>query len=80
MNVPLVYIDALMSTYAPATSPEEATHWFSTDEVYDAIRRLDPSTEISKSDVFEGLQSAGFRFQPRPGTQGIDFKWMLKLK
>ena len=80
MNEPSVYIDALMSTYAPAASPEEATHWFSTDEVYDAIRRLDPSTEISKTDVFEGMQSAGLRFQHRPGTQGIDFKWMLKLK
>ena len=80
MSDSVTYIDALMSTYAPANSPDEVTHWFSTDEVYDAIRRLDPGTEVSKTDVFQAMQSAGFRFQPRPGTQGVDFKWMLRLK
>lgn len=33
------YIEALMQTFLPALSEAETTHWFSTDEVYDAIKK-----------------------------------------
>ena len=34
------YMEALKQTFLPALSESETTHWFSTDEVYDAMMRL----------------------------------------
>ena len=74
------YVDVLLQTFAPAMNDAETTHWFSTDEVYEAIKRIDPGSEISKDDIFQGMLDAGFRYQNRPGALALDFKWMLKSK
>ena len=37
-----IYIAGLQATYRPAPDARHTTHWFSTDEVYTAIKRLDP--------------------------------------
>lgn len=75
-----MYIAALQTTFRPAMDARHTTHWFSTDEVYDAIRKLDPSADISKEDVFKGMMDAGFKFQNRSGISGCDFRWMLELR
>jgi len=36
-----IYVAALSTTYRPASAPTEATHFFSTAEVVDAIRGID---------------------------------------
>lgn len=43
-----IHIAALSASFKPADI-RTATHWFTTDEIYDAIRRIDPGAEISKS-------------------------------
>ena len=75
-----VYISALMGTFKPTNDANQATHWFTTSEVYQAIKSIDPSAKASINDVFEGMNNAGFHFQNRPGSSGCDFRWMLKLK
>ena len=72
------YIEALMQTFLPASSEAETTHWFSTDEVYDAIKKISPGAGITKEEVYDAMVAAGFRFQCRPGALALDFKWMLK--
>ena len=72
------YIDALQQTFLPALTEAETTHWFSTDEIYDAIKKISPRASISKEDVYDAMIEAGFRFQCRPGALALDFKWMLK--
>lgn len=72
------YIDALQQTFLPALTEAETTHWFSTDEIYDAIKKISPGASISKEDVYDAMIEAGFRFQCRPGALALDFKWMLK--
>ena len=74
------YIDVLMESFKPANSNEEATHFFSTDEIYDAITQLNPGAEISSQDVYQAMIDAGFIFKPRAGTSGIDFRWLLLQK
>lgn len=34
------YITALMTVYSPATNESDATHWFSTEDVYEAIKKI----------------------------------------
>lgn len=75
-----VYMSALMERYKPALFGEQATHWFSTDEVLLALRELNPSANIKQGDVYQAMWNAGFRFGSKPGTQRITFQWMLVEK
>lgn len=73
-----IYVAALQTTYCPASAPAEATHFFSTAEVVDAIRDIDPSAKVSPTQVFAALRQAGFDFCNRPGSHGLVFKWMFR--
>lgn len=73
-----IYVAALSLTYRPASAPAEATHFFSTPEVIEAIRNLDPSAKISAEQITTALRDAGYKFCNRPGAQGLEFKWMFR--
>ena len=75
-----IYIAGLQATFRPAQDARHTTHWFSTDEVYSAIKRLDPAAAITKEQLFKAMTDAGFEFQNRPGASGCDFRWMLQVR
>ena len=72
-----VYVAALQMTYRPASTPAEATHFFSTEEVVQAIKEIDSSAKVSPTQIFKALRQAGFDFCNRPGAHGLEFKWMF---
>jgi hypothetical protein len=74
------YITILMNYFRPAGDEKDTTHYLTTSEVSDAIRRLDPGAGIRSEDVYKAMLAAGFRYGCRPGTLGIDFRWMLHEK
>lgn len=71
------YLDSLMESYRPTGDVEEATHFFSTDEVFDAIKQLNPGAEITKNEIFDALIDAGFIFRTRRGASGLDYRWLF---
>ena len=73
-----IYVAALEKTYKPAQTPADATHFFTTEEVVQAITEIDPSAKVKPAEVFAALRAAGFDFCNRPGSIGISFRWMLK--
>lgn len=73
-----IYVAALSSTYRPASTPAEATHFFSTPEVIDAIRNLDPAAKVCAEQITKALLDAGYKFCNRPGAQGLEFRWMFR--
>lgn len=73
-----IYVAALSTTYRPASAPAEATHFFSTAEVVDAIKEIDPSAKVSPEQVFSALRDVGYEFCNRPGAHGLEFKWMFR--
>ena len=73
-----VYIAALQATYRPAATPAEATHFFSTEEVLQAIKGIDPAANVVSTQVFDALRQVGFDFCNRPGSHGLEFKWMFR--
>lgn len=75
-----IYIAALQTTFRPAYDAFHTTHWFTTEEVYTAIKSIDPSASISKDQIFQAMTDAGFKFQNRPGASGCDFRWMLQAR
>ena len=72
-----VYVAALSLNFRPAKRPSEATHWFSTDEVVAAIKDIDPSAKVDRELVFSALREAGYEFCNRPGSHGLQFRWMF---
>ena len=75
-----IYVAALQTTYRPASAPADATHFFSTAEVVDAIRDIDPSAKICNTQVFDALRQAGFDFCNRPGAHRVEFKWRFRAR
>ena len=73
-----IYVAAISTTYRPASAPAEATHFFSTAEVVDAIKEIEPSAKVSPEQVFSALRDAGYEFCNRPGAHGLEFKWMFR--
>lgn len=73
-----IYVAAISTTFRPASAPAEATHFFSTAEVVDAIKEIDPSAKVSPEQVFSALRDAGYEFCNRPGAHGLEFKWMFR--
>lgn len=72
------YIEALQAAYLPAATPAEATHFFSTPEVIDAIKEIDPAAKVDPTLIFMALREPGFDFCNRPGAHGLVFKWMFR--
>lgn len=75
-----VYVAALSATYKPASNAGVATHWFSTREVFDAIKSIDPGATVTIEQVHDALLEAGYRYQSRPGAIGVEFRWMFRAK
>lgn len=72
------YIAALQAAYLPAATPAEATHFFSTPEVIDAIKNIDPAARVDPTQIFTALRDAGFDFCNRPGAHALVFTWMFR--
>jgi len=75
-----IYLDALSRKYKPARSPQDTTHWFSTDEVRIAIKDIDPSADVNNEKIFDALHQAGYDFMSQPGSYGLHFRWMFREK
>lgn len=75
-----VYMEAIKRSFEPVEVPEDATHWLSTDEVADAIRDIDPTAKIEKALLVKALEGAGYRIECKRGTQGLQFRWMLRAR
>ncbi|WP_448907921.1 5-formyltetrahydrofolate cyclo-ligase [Hoylesella shahii] len=75
-----LYIKALMYSFTPAETPEEATHYFSTLDVIEGIKKINPGLALSAEKVSNALLEAGFRICNRPSAQGISFRWMFREK
>lgn len=75
-----VYLEAIDRSFEPVENPEDATHWLSTDEVADAIRDIDPAANIDKTLLVKSLEKAGYRIECKRGTQGLQFRWMLRAR
>ena len=65
-----IHVAALSASFKPAPDARHTTHWFTTNEVFDAIRRIDPGAQITKDQVHQAMHDAA----------GLDFRWMLQAK
>ena len=71
------YLDALSMRFRPARDVRDTTHWMTTTEIFNAIRDLDPGTELSLYDLFESMKSSGYIYSSRPGTHSLMLQWQL---
>lgn len=72
-----VYLGAFKKRYIPVCKPEDSTHQFSTMEVFEAIKRLNPGAKITQESIYQSLINEGYTYFAVPGI-GIQFKWFVK--
>lgn len=66
--------------YSPAETIDQATDFFSTAEIAEAMNQLDPSNKVKPQQVFDLMTSSGFHFAPDPHQLSFNLKWMLIRK
>lgn len=71
-------MSAITDRFVPADDPAHATHRFSTSEIHQAIKALNPGLDVSVSQVFDAMQNEGFCFCQMPGHASLSFVWILK--
>lgn len=71
------YLDALSMRFRPARDVMDTTHWMTTVEIFNAIRDLNPGTQLSLYDLFESMKSSGYIYSSRPGTHCLSLQWQL---
>lgn len=71
-------IEVLKIRFQPARNEAEATHWYSTEEVVEAIKDIDPGAKVDASLVHDALLEAGFIYRIRPASLHIAFRWMMR--
>ncbi|KGN87668.1 hypothetical protein [Porphyromonas gulae] len=75
-----LYMDAILRRFRLALE-EDATHFFTTAEVCDAIRVLNPEIKgLALAVVHDALVEAGFRLGSPLGMQSLAFRWMMEEK
>ncbi|ATR90089.1 5-formyltetrahydrofolate cyclo-ligase [Porphyromonas gingivalis] len=75
-----LYVDAICARFFPADR-DDATHFFSTEEVLAAIKSQNPDLKgLSCTVVHDSLTEAGFRLGMHRGSQSMTFLWMMKEK
>lgn len=75
-----LYMDAILRRFRPSDA-EDATHFFSTEEVLAAIKAQNPELKgLSCTIVHDALTEAGFRLGMHRGSQSMTFLWMMKEK
>lgn len=74
------YINVILQRFSPVANSGEATHRFSTAEVRNAIRNLNPGIAVYDRDVYDAMIEAGFTFDIMPGAQSLIYQWLLKEK
>ena len=67
----------ILQYFKPALSLNDATNTLTTEEVYLAIKRLNPSTEVNITDIFAMMEENGFIYTPDPNQFTFEFKWLL---
>ncbi len=73
-----VHIASLAARFKPAHNVAETTHWFSTQEVMEAIKDIDPGAKVDTQLIHDALVQAGFSYRSRPGAQSLLFRWMFR--
>lgn len=74
------YIDVISQRFRPTERSSDATHRFSTEEILNAIRELNPGIEVRKEHVFDAMHRAGYYFDSAPGMMSLKFQWLLVEK
>lgn len=75
-----IQIAALSASFKPAYDVKSTTHWFTTEEIYEAIIQIDPGADVDKKQIHQSMLDAGFQYRIRPGSSGIEFRWMLQAR
>ena len=70
-------ISQFKNWYKPAQSIDQATDFFSTTEITEALNQVNPGVQVDNTLVFDAMTEAGYHYCPDPGKLTFQLKWMI---
>lgn len=70
-------ISQFSNWYQPAADISEATDFFSTSEIVEALNQFHPGAKVNPENVYDMMTNAGYSFVPDPGKMTFQLKWMI---
>ncbi|MCC8186493.1 MAG: 5-formyltetrahydrofolate cyclo-ligase [Bacteroides sp.] len=71
-----LFTEAFSNRYRPVRTIQEATHFFSTQELFRELKQINPGLNISIDQVHDAMIEAGYIYQAKPGYQSIKLFWL----
>lgn len=65
--------------FLPATSEADATHFYTTEEIITALKRLTPDAYADPNIIYNFLYTKGYRLTIDTSHTILVYKWMLKV-
>ena len=63
--------------FKPASCDANATNQLTTQEIYRAIKRLNPDTKVIDADIYQMMVDNGFIYKPDSNLFSFEYKWLL---
>lgn len=70
-------MDLFQTRFAPCETMDQATHIFSTDEIFKAMKDLNHGTNVKREELYLILHDSGFRFMIEDQKFSFSLKWLL---
>ncbi len=71
-------MDVFCKRFGAVSDISEATDFFTTAEIADAIIDIYPIAEIEYSELIEFLENKNYTYINEPGKLSLHLKWMVK--
>lgn len=70
-------ISQFANWYKPASDIAQATDFFSTTEITEALNQFHPGAKVNDELIYQAMLDAGYTYCPAPGKMTFQLKWMI---
>jgi len=63
--------------YKPALTIADATDFFSTTEIAEALNQFHPGAKVNEEQIYQAMIDSGYQYAPAPGKMTFQLKWMI---
>ncbi len=72
-------LEVFCKKFTPAKEELDATHFYTTEEIQEALKKLTPEAIVSPAEVYGYLYPLGYRPTIDTSHTMLVYKWMLKV-
>ncbi|MBV5334368.1 MAG: hypothetical protein JZU49_01000 [Sulfuricurvum sp.] len=63
--------------YSPAATIADATDFYSTSEIVEALNQFNPGAKVNEEQIYQSMIDSGYQYAPAPGKLTFQLKWLI---